>query len=76
MAYVTTFTAAIGASPSIQALVVGMAILCVTSLQAFRRKVGPESGAPEGFLGTIGSEIVAQNSTRESNSIHWPGWGR
>lgn len=43
MAYVTTFTAAIGAFPSIQSLVVvGGAILCVAGLQALRRRVGPK----------------------------------
>ncbi len=54
MAYVTAFTAAIGAFPSIQALVVvGVAVLCVAGLQALRREVGPaptsEAVTADGF---------------------------
>lgn len=46
MAYVTTFTAAIGAFPTTQALlVVVVDILFVAGLQAGRRRFGPETGA-------------------------------
>lgn len=46
MAYVTAFTAAIGAFPTIQALiVVVVAILFIAGLQAGRRRFGPETGA-------------------------------
>lgn len=45
MAYATTFTAAIGAFPTIQAFaVVVLAILFVAGLQALRRKLRPEPG--------------------------------
>ncbi len=54
MAYVTTFTAAIGAFPSIQALaVVGVAILCVAGLQVVRQKLGPEPNTEAATSGGI-----------------------
>lgn len=51
MAYVTTFTAAIGVFPTIQAfaVVVG-AILVIGGLQTTRRKLGPGSDANSGIL--------------------------
>lgn len=43
MAYVTAFTAAIGAFPTTRALLVGGgAVLSIAGLQVLRRKVGPE----------------------------------
>lgn len=47
MAYVTTFTAAIGAFRSVRALtVVAIAILFVAGLQFLRRKLGPDLDTP------------------------------
>lgn len=49
MAYVTGFTAAIGAFPTIQALAVAVvAILIVAGLQVLRRKLGPEPDRDSG----------------------------
>lgn len=61
MAYVTAFTAAIGAFPSIQALaVVGVAILCVAGLQVVRQKLGPEpnteAAAPGGIFSVTSNQ--------------------
>lgn len=51
MAYVTAFTAAIGAFPTIQALAVVVGtILFVAGLQAVRRKLGPDSDTESGIL--------------------------
>jgi len=49
MAYVTTFTAAIGGFPTLQAFAVAAgAVLIVAGLQVIRRKVGPDSDATSG----------------------------
>lgn len=49
MAYVTTFTAAIGGFPTLQAFAVGVGtVLIVAGLQVIRRKVGPDSGTSSG----------------------------
>lgn len=49
MAYVTTFTAAIGGFPTLQAFAVAVGtVLIVAGLQVIRRKVGPDSGASSG----------------------------
>lgn len=49
MAYVTTFTAAIGGFPTLQALAVAVGtILIVAGLQVIRRKVGPETDTTSG----------------------------
>lgn len=50
MAYVTAFTAAIGAFPTTQALaVVVVVILLVAGFQALRRKLGPKPNAEPGM---------------------------
>lgn len=49
MAYVTTFTAAIGGFPTLQAFAVAIGtILIDAGLQVIRRKVGPDSDAASG----------------------------
>jgi len=49
MAYVTTFTAAIGGFPTLQAFAVAAGtVLIVAGLQMIRRKVGPDSDAASG----------------------------
>lgn len=49
MAYVTTFTAAIGGFPSLQAFTVAAGtVLIVAGLQVIRRKVGPDTDAASG----------------------------
>ncbi|SEH68292.1 HPP family protein [Halopenitus malekzadehii] len=49
MAYVTTFTAAIGGFPTIQSVAIAAGtVLIVTGLQIIRRKVGPDTDAASG----------------------------
>ncbi|WP_323677305.1 HPP family protein [Halorubellus sp. PRR65] len=49
MAYVTTFTAAIGGFPTIQSVAIAAGtVLIVAGLQIIRRKVGPDTDAASG----------------------------
>ncbi|MFB6119419.1 hypothetical protein [Halosegnis sp.] len=51
MAYVTTFTAAIGGFPTIQSVAIAAgAVFIVAGLQRIRQKVGPDSDSVAGTL--------------------------